>query len=145
MRHAWTSRKARRRIRRELRGKRFLPGLYSRINLPDRRFDLMSLADVHELLDWAGVFRFQFQDERFDCDNFAKSLSARSAEWAAPRADYKNAPAFGHLWGNIDGRGHAVNWVILDTGRLWLVEPQQQRKIWRPRRGLDRRITLIET
>lgn len=135
----------RRQLRRQFRGMRFMPGVYSRINLPDRRFDKPGLSDVHAIIDWAGVFRMPFMAERFDCDNFAKLLSGLAAKWCARRSDYQYAPALGHLWGHIGGRGHAVNWVLLDTGRIWLIEPQQQRLIYQPKRPDVRRITLIET
>jgi hypothetical protein len=136
----WKAPKVRRAFRRAFRYRR---KVWCRGYLTDRSFTLVSRETVIKIIDWAKVYNRAYLSEKYDCDNFARSLKAKVDEWGAVQ-DMRYGYAFGTISGRFGGSGpHAICWFINEQGKLELVEPQQRRGIWYPRRT-DRGISKFE-
>ncbi len=99
-----------------------------KIKLADREYGLYSKDDLIRFLKYDDTDEYEYIKQGFDCDDFADVLKGREREWY--RWHEKEAGStFGIVWGDLRKdpevkRGHAINYVILDTEELILIEPQ---------------------
>jgi hypothetical protein len=86
----------------------------------DSRYRLMTREQLIELLKNDKTDQHTWIEEDWDCDNFAEVLDGNIDELTYPQGF-----AFGQLWFFTNTFGHAINFAILDTRELVLIEPQQ--------------------
>lgn len=100
------------------------------ITFGDSQYCCPYKSDVVTYLKTDFTDTFQYKTELFDCDDFSRVLLGRFIEWYS-QAKAERAICFGIIWGKIlkeeeqdTNSGHSVNFFIDETGKLWLVEPQ---------------------
>ena len=84
----------------------------------DAEYKLAPFNEYQRFLHWNQVDKRLYIKEFYDCDDFSFQLMGdiQIPGWSAL--------AFGILWTDVPGGGHAVNFFI-DTNRdVWIVEPQ---------------------
>jgi hypothetical protein len=85
----------------------------------DERYRLMTKEQLLNLLKQDKTDQYTWVEEDWDCDNFAEVLDGNIDEMTYPQGY-----AFGQLWFFTNTFGHAINFAILDTKELILIEPQ---------------------
>jgi hypothetical protein len=101
------------------------------IHIPDSKYYRSTMAEVKVILDKSLVDRRQYTPGKGDCDDFAHLLKAAFIDAAWTDKKRVDPICMGTVWGQLPGP-HAINWVILDTGVLYFIEPQSD-KMFRPR------------
>jgi hypothetical protein len=87
--------------------------------ISDSRYRLMTRDQLISLLKQDKTDQHSWIEEDWDCDNFAEVLDGNIDEMT-----YPEGYAFGQLWFYTNTFGHAINFAILDTRELVLIEPQ---------------------
>jgi hypothetical protein len=87
--------------------------------IADERYRLMKKDMLINLLKKDKTDQYQWIEEDWDCDNFAEVLDGNIDELTYPKGY-----AFGQLWFFTNTFGHAINFAILDTKDIVLIEPQ---------------------
>lgn len=86
---------------------------YTRIYLLDTKYYLTSIDEVRRFLEWNAVDKEQYQNDIYDCDNFASSLWADAVRWTP-----------GIALGHFHTLNHAKNLVVCSDDKAYEIEPQ---------------------
>jgi hypothetical protein len=102
----------------------------TRVNLNDGSYYAIPLMDIKKFLLVDATNWHIYKKELFDCDDFALVLLGRNREWFS-KANIQDASTFGVAIGDIrryetdtTPRYHALNFIITDDKKLYLIEPQ---------------------
>lgn len=95
----------------------------------DSNFYLPTQAEVMNILTASQTDRRTWTAERFDCDDFSYVLKGEFSVHAYDAGALSYGFALGIIWGNFSWVNgfHAVNFAVLNTGAVMLIEPQDDR------------------
>ncbi len=93
----------------------------------DEEFYAPTEAEVRRFLEAEPIPGEYYQDEVFDCDDYAFVLKGLVSLHARSLGGVTSSMALGIVWGAfewVDNDFHATNWVVLEDGGFRWVEPQ---------------------
>lgn len=98
--------------------------------IADDAYYCPTLTEVRSLLSKNHLDKKKFTDSKFDCDDYAFGLKNLFIKRAYYRKQRKNPYCVGLLWGNVlSETPHAINFVITNRKKVYLIEPQQDKII----------------
>ncbi len=104
-------------------GKRFTRN--HTIQIADEQYFCPSLKFVKKMLAKNKVDKFEYIEEKFDCDDFAFILKAYFIKQAYKDKKRRYPYCLGIIMGKLLGDiNHAINFVITDSLKFYLIEPQ---------------------
>lgn len=97
-----------------------------RIYLADEHYWLTPLHDVVDHIKRSKIYEIKYRSEIMDCDDFAQLLAAEfiKSQWINRKRATPHA--FGQVWGEVPGGGHAINIMVNEDGAVRFVEPQSE-------------------
>ena len=117
-------------LRIQLKG-RFTLG--SQMHLADETYWANPLHDVVDLIEREKVYDLTYQEDVWDCDDFAHHLHDLMNMSCWKNQKRRKPHAFGEIWGRTPQGGHAINIMLNSDGAIRLVEPQLDPGIMTPR------------
>ncbi len=94
------------------------------IYLADADYFCTPLENALEIISHSKTDQLTWVEEVFDCDDFAHALKAVFTQAAYKDGRRRPPHCFGIVWGLIDGKSHAFNWMVNSDLTLRFVEPQ---------------------
>ena len=93
------------------------------IKLGDKNYDPLERKDVDIFLEWDLTDKGQYQNEKFDCENFALRTMSNAQIYFVDKFDIN--PAFGMCWVSGSKGLHAINFYIYGShDTIVYTEPQ---------------------
>lgn len=93
------------------------------IKLGDKKYDPLERKDVDAFLKWELTDEYQYQNEKFDCENFALRTMSNAQIYFVAKFDIN--PAFGMCWVYGPKGMHAINFYIYGShDTVVYIEPQ---------------------
>lgn len=93
----------------------------------DEQFYAPTEAEVRTFLEAEPIPAELYQDEVFDCDDYAFVLKGLVSLHARSLERITSSMSIGIAWGRfdwVDDEFHATNWVLLEDGEFRWLEPQ---------------------
>lgn len=93
--------------------------------ISDEQYHCPTIKEVQKILTKSKLNSKIWLSEKFDCDDFALALKYEFIKNAWHNKKRKIPYSVGIINGDSSGEGyHAINFVICDDGKLYLIEPQ---------------------
>lgn len=95
-------------------------GLY----FADAEYYCTPIDNARDIIAHSATDQLTWVEEVFDCDDFAHALKAVFTQATYKEGRRRLPHCFGIIWGVLDGKSHAFNWMVNSDRTLRFVEPQ---------------------